>query len=278
MLDPWFRRTYPLKHLKKWLYWPWADYRVVRDARAVLFTSEEERRLAGQSFALYRARERVVAFGTGAPPADADRRREAFLAEFPELRDRRVLLYLGRLHEKKGCDLLIRAFAAVAAADQTLNLVMAGPDQTGWAPALRNLAESLGVAERVVWPGMLDHDRKWGAFFCAEAFVLPSHQENFGVAVAEALSCGVPVLISDKVNIWREIAAAGAGLVDTDDLEGTRRLLGRWLALDNSAQQAMREPARRLFLGQFTAKAMAAGLLNLIDEQRQLAGAFDHAR
>jgi glycosyltransferase involved in cell wall biosynthesis len=114
--------------------------------------------------------------------------------------------------------------------------------------------------------------------FCAEAFVLPSHQENFGVAVAEALSCGVPVLISDKVNIWREIAAAGAGLVDTDDLEGTRRLLVRWLALSNGAQQAMREPARRLFVGQFTVNAMAAGLINLIDEQRQPAGAFDHGR
>ena len=50
MLDPWFKRTYPLKHLKKWLYWPWAEYRVLRDARAVLFTSEEERRLARETF------------------------------------------------------------------------------------------------------------------------------------------------------------------------------------------------------------------------------------
>ena len=55
MLDPWFRQEYPLKHLKKWLYWPWADYRVLRDAAAVMFTCEEERLLARQSFGLYSA-------------------------------------------------------------------------------------------------------------------------------------------------------------------------------------------------------------------------------
>jgi hypothetical protein len=61
MLDPWFKHAYPLKHFKKWLYWPWSDYRVLRDARAVLFTSEEECLAARQSFWLYRAKERVVA-------------------------------------------------------------------------------------------------------------------------------------------------------------------------------------------------------------------------
>ena len=69
MLDPWFKHAYPLKHLKKWLYWPWGEYRVLRDARAVLFTTEEERMLARQSFRLYRAHERVVSFGTAAPPS-----------------------------------------------------------------------------------------------------------------------------------------------------------------------------------------------------------------
>ena len=75
---------------------------------------------------------------------------------------------------------------------------------------------------------MLQGDAKWGAFYAAEVFALPSHQENFGVAVAEALACGTPVLISNKVNIWQEIAEDGVGLVEEDDLEGTTRLLERW--------------------------------------------------
>lgn len=78
MLDPWFKRTYPLKHLKKCLYWPWAEYRVLRDARRVLFTTQEERLLARESFRMYRAKEEVVAFGTRQPPADSTALRQAF--------------------------------------------------------------------------------------------------------------------------------------------------------------------------------------------------------
>src|SRR5262249_53817573 len=86
MLDPWFKRAHPIKHLKKWLYWPWAEYRVLRDARAVLFTCHEEQRLARESFWLYHCRERVVTYGTAAPPGDPPEQRELFLERFPALR------------------------------------------------------------------------------------------------------------------------------------------------------------------------------------------------
>src|ERR1700730_7688330 len=140
MLDPWFKRTYPFKHIKKWLYWPWAEYRVLRDARAVLFTSEEERLQARQSFWLYRATEQVVAYGPSPPPDNSAELREKFFTTHPELRGQRTLLFLGRIHEKKGCDLLIRAFANVAAAESNLHLTIAGPDQTGWANRLKEMA------------------------------------------------------------------------------------------------------------------------------------------
>lgn len=265
MLDPWFKTTYRLKHLKKWLYWPWAEFRLLRDARGVMFTSEEERRLARQSFWLYRVRELVVPYGTCTPPQDAAGLRERFLATWPDLRGKRLLLFLGRLHVKKGCDLLIEAFARVAAdAGPSVHLVMAGPDQTGWMPALQQRAQQLGIAERVSWPGMLSGELKWGAFHAAEAFVLPSHQENFGIAVAEALGCGVPVLISDKVNIWREVQADGAGLVAADTLEGTRQLLQRWLAIDDAERARMRVAASNCFRHRFTAEAMSRGMLDVI--------------
>src|SRR6202008_1960748 len=125
MLDPWFRRTYPLKHFKKLLYWPWSEYRVLRDANAVLFTSEEERRLARESFSLYRCREIVVSFGTAAPSVDLERARGALFERFPNLRSRQFVLFLGRLHVKKGCDLLIEAFATLRTS--SLDLVLAGP-------------------------------------------------------------------------------------------------------------------------------------------------------
>ncbi|HZR77812.1 MAG TPA: glycosyltransferase, partial [Chthoniobacterales bacterium] len=222
MLDPWFKRTFPLKHLKKWLYWPWAEYRVLRDATAVIFTSEEERLLARQSFWLYRANEKVSPLGIEASP-DLTNARSQFLEIYPKLRDTRNFLFLGRLHPKKGCDMLIEAFSRVRFSESAV-LIIAGPDQLGWEAELRAQVERLKVGDRVVFTGMLQGAMKQGAIASADAFVLPSHQENFGIAVAEALAAGVPVLISNRVNIWREVQADGAGFVDSDDLAGTIRL------------------------------------------------------
>jgi len=264
MLDPWFKKAYPLKHLKKSLYWPWAEYRVLRDAAGVLFTTEEERQLAQRSFSLYRAKEHVVAFGTSAPPTDVDRLRAFFFERHPSLRGKRLVLFLSRLHEKKGCDLLVGAFARVAAADPNLHLVMAGPDQSGLLPKLQRLAQQGGVADRISWPGMLQGGAKWGAFYASEVFALPSHQENFGIAVVEALACGLPVLISDKVNIWREVEREGAGFVNSDTLEGTTRGLTTYIGLPESGRRLLRERALQTFRRRFTTDAMATSLLAVL--------------
>jgi glycosyltransferase involved in cell wall biosynthesis len=272
MLDPWFKHTYPLKHLKKSLYWPWAEYRVLRDATRVLFTTQEECQLARQSFRLYRAHEEVVAFGTSRPPVNATMLRDAFYDAHPALRGKRLLLFLGRVHPKKGCDLLLKAFAAVRQRDATAHVLMAGPDSIGWQAALTTLANELGIAEHVTWTGMLQGDAKWGAFHASDAFVLPSHQENFGIAVAEALACGLPALISDKVNIWREVAADGAGFVAPDTIEGTLDNLSRWLQLDPLAAKAMREQASQCFERHFTVDAMSSDLLRVVQQ-----GRLDHA-
>jgi glycosyltransferase involved in cell wall biosynthesis len=264
MLDPWFKHTYPLKHLKKWLYWPWAEYRVLRDAQAVFFTCEEERILARQSFWLYQCREIVVGLGITAPSGNPDFQRENFLQANPVLREKRILLFLSRIHEKKGCDLLIKAFSRVSTSDPLLHLVMAGPDQTGWKHQLVEQSNRLGIGNRISWPGMLSGDMKWGAYYAAEAFVLPSHQENFGIVVAEALACGVPVLISNKVNIWREIQADGAGLVDHDSVDGATRLLQNWLALPDIEKQRMRQAAARCFAHNYEAHMAASHLLKAL--------------
>lgn len=270
MLDPWFKQHYPLKHLKKWLYWPWAEYRVLRDATAVLFTCEEERRLARQSFWLYKCDEFVISYGTNPPQGDPTLQRAQFFERFPHLHDKRCLLFLGRVHEKKGPDLLFHAFAATLKtlprnrADD-LHLVMAGPNDHGYAQQMKTLAESLGLADRVTWTGMLNGNLKWGAFYAADAFILPSHQENFGIAVAEALACGVPVLISNKVNIWREIQQAGAGYIDTDDLEGTVRLLQKWLDTEPQLWKLMGEAAQACFTQRFQSERTAESLIQAME-------------
>jgi glycosyltransferase involved in cell wall biosynthesis len=270
MLDPWFKRKYPLKHLRKWLFWPWSDYRVLRDAAAVLFTSEDERRLARQSFWLYRCNEVVVNYGTNVPPDDALSQRQAFLERFPQLATTRNLLFLGRLHEKKGVDLLLRALAAVRVSQpeltQNVRLVMAGPANDDFGTQMQRLATALGLDDITVWAGMVSGPLKWGAFRCADAFALPSHQENFGISVAEALACGVPVLISDQVNIWREVQQGGAGLVGRDTLVGTESLLTQWLAMPDADWQAMRSRAQTCFNERFHIDRAAASLITAMQQ------------
>jgi glycosyltransferase involved in cell wall biosynthesis len=119
--------------------------------------------------------------------------------------------------------------------------------------------------DTVLFPGLLTGDAKWGALHAADVFVLSSHQENFGVAVAEALACALPVLISNKVNIWREIDQFQAGLIETDDEEGTERLLRRWLSLPIPAQEKMRLEARHCFETLFEIENAAQSLLDEID-------------
>lgn len=93
MLDPWFKQTFPLKHLKKWLYWPWADYRVLRDAAAAIFASEEERVRARKSFWLYRAKEKISPLGVDEPRRAGPEARHLFLAKFPEIEKTRMLFF-----------------------------------------------------------------------------------------------------------------------------------------------------------------------------------------
>jgi glycosyltransferase involved in cell wall biosynthesis len=264
MLDPWFKKRYPLKHFKKWMYWPWAEYRVLRDAKAVLFTCEEERVLARQSFWLYRCNEVVINYGTALPTTDPQVELGEFFARYPELSGKKLALFMGRIHPKKGCDLVIEAFANVLAEYSEWHLVIAGPDQVDWQKKLERRAEQLGIGARITWTGMISGATKWGALRSAEVFVLPSHQENFGIVIAEALAAGTPTLISNKVNIWREIEADGAGLVAEDTLAGSCDLLRSYLALPEEKIQLMRQLARQCFEQRFEIKKAASTLHGIL--------------
>jgi glycosyltransferase involved in cell wall biosynthesis len=194
----------------------------------------------------------------------------------PSIKGRRYFLFLGRLHSKKGVDLLLRAYAKVAREFPTTNggtapdLVVAGPCHSGsYLTSLKEIAARAGVATSVHWPGMVEGDAKWGALSGADAFVLPSHQENFGIAVVEALACGTPALISNRVNIWSELSSDEAALVESDDETGTLRLLQRWLALTPTARGAMSAAARASFRRRFE---ISYASQNLADQLAELLG------
>lgn len=245
-----------MKHLKKQLYWIFAERKVLGGARAVLFTSEKESRLAETTF--YPAgnyRRLIIPLGVPNAPSDREALREAFLREFAHLRDKRFLLFLGRLHPKKGCEYLGQAFAEIR---PPLDLVLAGPGASPqYTAELERLAEGLPIT----LTGMIEGEIKSGALASAEALILPSHQENFGLVVAEALSFGTPVLVSEQVNIAEDVQSFGAGFVEPDTLAGTRRLIERWLQDGNSA---MRTAALHCFQDRFDIEHSANAFLQIL--------------
>lgn len=258
MLDPWFRKAYPWKHLKKALFWKLSQSKVLQDARSVCFTTDEERRLAQNTFSPYQCRETVVGLGSVDPPAELDTHKETFYRKFPQARDRKIMLFLARIHPKKGADMLLQAFGEIATGSDLL--VLAGPcEDHAHAQQLR--ATASGFADRVLWTGMLEGNLKWGALRAAEALALPSHQENFGIVVAEALAVGTPVLISDKVNLWREVVEDDAGVVAPDDIDGTRTLLKH---AATKGLEKERQNARQCFEKRFSIRRGAANLHELI--------------
>jgi glycosyltransferase involved in cell wall biosynthesis len=266
MLDPYFKKNSPFKHLKKTIYWYVILRKILSDANKVCFTCEEEKLLARESFPGYRVREAVVSYGSFGPSCDMAAASNEFICRWPELRGRRLALSLGRIHPKKGTDMLIEAFATTLAKDPQWHLVLAGPDQIGWQKKLKYLAANLGIADRITWTGMLKGTFKWGAFAAAEVFVLPSHQENFGIVVAEAQSCGLPVILSNRVNIWREVESYRAGLVNKDTVEETIASLKRWSELTGEEIAAMGVRSKECFDELFNYNATSRKVLCTVEE------------
>ena len=264
MLDPWFRKAYRRKHCAKQMSWLVSEGPLLHAARAVLFTSEGECHAAQDAFWPYRFAHNVSGYGTADSPQASPGSDLAFRSHVPGLGDRPYLLFLGRLHRKKGCDLLLRAFAQVASSHPGIDLVLAGPDVSGTSAELMRLAEELSISRRVHWPGMLGGEAKWGALYGCTAFVLPSHGENFGIAVVEAMACGKPVLLSDRVNIAAEIAAAGAGLVRPDTVGGCSELLAGFFSLSDEERHALGSRARHHFLQCFDIEKVAQGALRIL--------------
>ncbi|QEG01054.1 D-inositol 3-phosphate glycosyltransferase [Stieleria maiorica] len=276
MLDPWFQRhpSRRLKAYRNWVYWKAAEHRTVRYADGMLFTCRKELELAREPFRPYCPKKEVnVGYGVPSPPGFGPQMKSAFLDACPQAVDRPYLLFISRIHPKKGVDLLLRAYAEIAKSKKGTDviplLVVAGPCDSAYAQEMKELARQLHLlaatptvndnsTPQVVFPGMLRGDAKWGAFYGCEAFVLPSHQENFGIAVVEALACAKPVLISKQVNIWDEIQECQACLVDDDTQAGTNRLIDRWLHLSPESQREMGQAALRCYQQHYRPESVAA--------------------
>ncbi|MBI4726233.1 glycosyltransferase [candidate division TA06 bacterium] len=207
-LDPYIYKRHRLrKRIMEILF----ENRNIKGAAALHYTTEEEMLLAKPY--VFNSPGVVVPNGLNLGEYEKLPPPGAFRQLFPQVGDKRLILFLGRINFKKGLDILVPAFAGALKSFPNLHLVVAGPDNDGYGQKVRVWLKEQNILDRATFTGMLEGRDKLAAFRDAEMFVLPSYTENFGISVLEAMACGVPVVVSDKVNIWREIKGAGAGLV-----------------------------------------------------------------
>lgn len=279
MLDPYFQKASERKWkaIRNNIYWKLIEKKVIDNATAMLFTCQEELCLARQTFGTYQPQKEInIGYGIAQPPVFVSNMSLAFQQHCPEkVKQKPFFLFLSRLHQKKGIDILIKAYAKVlkevgdiSNSEKKISLpllLIAGPGiETTYGQSLQKLIKDNELGDYVFFPGMLKGDAKWGAFYACEAFVLPSHQENFGIAVAEALACKKPVLISNQVNIWREIENAGAGFVAEDTLTGTISLLRNWTGITEETKQKMSGAARTCYEKNFEVETAAKRMIQQV--------------
>ncbi|OSS38184.1 hypothetical protein C723_2885 [Christiangramia flava JLT2011] len=211
MLDPYFQKAEDrrIKAIRNEVVWRFTEKKAINNADAIFFTCEEELKLARTTFKGYEPKREInVGYGIQKPPKFREEFSIAFGKRLPNLQNN-YWLFLSRIHPKKGVDLLIKAYKESVQENSSIpDLVIAGPLNSSYAKEIQKIA---GGHSKIHFPGMLVGEEKWGALYNCETFILPSHQENFGIAVVEAMACGKPVLISKNVNIWREISEIKGG-------------------------------------------------------------------
>lgn len=226
MLDKYFLSPRSISSIAKLLLYRTTVNRSLKAASRVLLTSQQELERIGLPF-LTGWRHAVVKYGV--EPIGGE-------AVNPEGVPNKYLLFLSRVHPKKRLDLLIRAFSEIERAD--LGLVIAGTGEEEYISKLRLLAQELGVTERVCWFGMAQGNEKASLLQNADAFVLPSEQENFGVAVAEALSAGCPVVVSRFVALAEVVTMGRAGSACDLSVSSLRAAINEVLAQPRSEVSA----------------------------------------
>lgn len=264
MLDPWSLQQ---KALKKKLAW-WLSWR--RYCQGALFIkalNADEAELMGP----LKLMSPIRVFPNGVFPEDYQRLPAPgrFYAKCAQLQGRRYVLFLSRLHFKKGLDYLVDAFAEIAAEIQDVDLVIAGPDD-GARETVEADIKRHGLMERVHLVGPLYGEDKFAALVDAACFCLPSRQEGFSIAITEALACGTPVVISENCH-FPEVGEVGAGRVVPLNAPAVAQGL-RALLLNEEARLAAGCAGRELVLGRFSWHAIVRDVLACVESLRRASG------
>ncbi|ALG67523.1 glycosyltransferase [Beggiatoa leptomitoformis] len=265
-LDPFlYHRHRQRKQLMEWAF----ENRNIRHTTAMHFITPEEQTLANPY--IFNAPSVVVPLGLNLEEYDQPSPPNWLARYYPETKDKKIILFFGRIHFKKGLDLLIPAFITLAQQQADIHLVIAGPDDENYADSLKLLLQTSDMLHRVTFTGMVQGEEKLAVLRESYVFALPSYSENFGIAVLEAMACRCPVLISDKVNLHHDIQAAQAGVIVPCEQHALQQALAELLANPQQAQdygKKGRQLVENRFQWQRIGELMAQTYQQLIDKHR----------
>jgi len=258
-LDPWCLGR---KYFKKRIFSLFCERRILRGAAAIQSLTKKET-------------EDIKNFGVSAPivkiPNGIDIKEfqelpahEDFEREHVGLRDKQVILFLSRIHVKKGLDILAKAFGHIARKRDDVRLVIGGPDNDNYQRQVEDMLKKENVLQKTVFTGMLTGVQKLSALARADIFVLPSYSEGFSMAVLEAMACGLPVIVTDQCN-FPEIIPADAGIVIRSDARQLAKALESLLN-DSCLRDRIGKNAKKLISEKFTLEAIANQMIMLYEK------------
>lgn len=217
MLEPWAWRH---KWWKKWPYFHLVEKSYLARARALLATAVPE----AERLKKFLPQQRIepLPLGLTSPARPAYERARQHLGWKPE---ERVLLFLSRIHVKKGLDLLLQSLAVMSPTPDA-RLVIVGEGEPAYVRSLQDFArQHTAQLPRIEWVGAVWGKARWPYFQGADLFCLPTHSENFGLAVLEACQVGTPALTTTETP-WAEQLSSGRGFIGRPNVESIRQLLG----------------------------------------------------
>jgi glycosyltransferase involved in cell wall biosynthesis len=250
------------RRLLKRLSLRFIERRILQNAAAIHYTSAAERQEAEEIGINTRAA--VIPLGIDTATFDELPAPERFCERFSIAAERRIILFLSRLDQKKGLDLLLPAFAEVRRQHPAALLAIAGDGDAAFVNGLSALAAQLAINEHIVWTGFLGGQDKLAAMAAAAVFALPSYSENFGIALVEALAAGLPCALSNQIGIAPDIESRRAGLVTEGDVASLAAALNRLLT-DDTLRAQLSANAKRLARRQYSLEAMTGSLIDLYE-------------
>lgn len=258
MLDRWALKQ---SRLKKRIYALLFEQRNLRNASLLHFLNNEEM-VEAREFASY-AKTLVLSNGVRMDQLRPLPEHISFLERHPECADRTIVLFLGRLHPKKGFDLLLPAFTKALQKVPRLHLIIAGPDKEGYRQKIERDAIQLGISNRITYTGMVEGTAKQELLAVSDFFVLTSHQEGDSVAVKEAMAAHLPVIITDSCH-FNEVEDEGAGFVVSHSPENISQAIETLALAEN--QKEMGRNAAKIIKERYTWPMIASRLAKAYEQ------------